>query len=134
MVRKLAIPILAGIMLLFATYHVVKAQQTPPKSQPPVEPARSPFKRTLAGSGIVEAKTENISIGAHLPGIVAEVTVVVGQKVKPSDVLFRIDDRQMRAEEKMRVANLAAAEAQFARLQAMPRPDRPRPFNRERRL
>jgi multidrug resistance efflux pump len=118
---KWLIPGVAGAMLLFAAYHVVKAQQTAPRQEPPVEPATSPYARTLAGSGIVEAETENISIGTHLPGVVAQVNVKVGQRVAPGTILFRIDDRQLRAEEKLRAANLAAAEAQLNKLIAMPR-------------
>ena len=66
--------------------------------RPPVEPARSPFGQTLAASGVVEAKTENISIGSHLPGIVNQVVVSVGQRVKAGDPLFRLDDRHLQAE------------------------------------
>ncbi len=119
--RKFGVPIIAGMMLLFAIYHVVKAQQSPGKSAPPVEPARSPFGRTLAASGLVEAKTENIAIGSHLPGIVHEVPVKVGQRLKAGDVILKIDDRQLQAELKLRAANLTAAEAQLAKLVAMPR-------------
>jgi HlyD family secretion protein len=121
MLRKLAVPIVAGLMLLFAIYHVVKAQQSPVKSAPPVEPARSPFGRTLAASGVVEAKTENIAIGSHLPGIVNEVSAKVGQKLKAGDVMFKLDDRHLQAELKLRAANHAAAEAQLAKLVSMPR-------------
>ncbi|MBX7106854.1 MAG: HlyD family efflux transporter periplasmic adaptor subunit [Gemmataceae bacterium] len=119
--RKWIIPGIAGAMLLFAVYHVVRAQQVPAKGAPPVEPAKSPFTRSLAGSGIVEAETENISVGTPLPGVVAEVAIKVGQRVAAGTVLFRIDDRQLRAEEKLRAANLAAAQSQLAKLVAMPR-------------
>lgn len=121
--RKFAVPIVAGAMLLFAIYHVVKAQQSPGKAPPPVEPAHSPFGRTLAASGLVEAKTENIAIGSHLPGIVHEVTVKVGQRLKAGDVILKIDDRNLQAELMLRIANLTAAEAQLSKLLALPRPE-----------
>jgi HlyD family secretion protein len=121
MLRKYGLPLLAAALLLFAVYHVVLAQQTKPKALPPVPPAQTPFGDTVAGSGIVEAQTENIAIGSHLPGVVVEVFVKVGKKVKAGDPLFRLDDRALKAELAVRRANLAAAEAQLARQEMMPR-------------
>jgi multidrug resistance efflux pump len=88
-----------------------------------VQPAQTPFRDSVAGAGIVEAQTENIAIGSALPGVVTEVAVKVGQQVQAGDVLFRLDDRQLQAEKKVREANLVAAEAQLAKLVAMPRPE-----------
>lgn len=120
---KFIVPGVAGLMLLFAVNHVVKARQTPPKLPPPVEPAHSPFGKTLAGSGVVEARTENIAIGSPLSGVVETVFVKVGEKVTAGTPLFRLDERALRAELKARLANLAAAQAQLDRLKAMPRPE-----------
>ena len=64
-------------MLTFAVIHVVKAQQKPPALPPPIEPARTPFGRTVAGAGITEPVTENISIGAAIPGLMLEVYVPI---------------------------------------------------------
>lgn len=123
MFRKYGLPFAALAMLLFAIYHVVRAQQVPPKLEPPVAPARSPFGTGVAGAGIVEPKTENISIGTHLPGIVTEVLVKVGDKVRKGDPLFRLDDRALKAERRVRQAALQAAQAQLRKLQLMPRPE-----------
>jgi len=68
------LPALALGMLTFAVIHVVKAQQPLPKPAPPVEPARSPFSNTVAGAGIVEARTKNISIGSAMQGIFSSRT------------------------------------------------------------
>jgi multidrug efflux pump subunit AcrA (membrane-fusion protein) len=65
---------------------------------PPIQPAENPFPNTVAGAGIVEPETENISMGSSLPGVVVEVNVKVGRKVKAGDALFRLDDRQLKAE------------------------------------
>ena len=121
---KYVLPLLAACMLVFAVFHVVRAQQTLPKPPPPVEPARTPFGKTVAGAGIAEAVTENIAIGAALPGVVLEVYVPVeqvGKAVKKGDPLFLVDNRQLKAQLKYYEANLAAAEAQLAKLKAMPR-------------
>src|SRR5919109_1594518 len=99
-IGKYLLPILAAGMLLFSIYQVVLAHQTPPKP-PPIKPPRTPFGRTVAGAGIVEAETENISIGSALPGVVLEVYVPVekvGQIVKKGEPLFLVDDRALKAQ------------------------------------
>ena len=58
-----------------------------------------------------------------MPGIVVEVPVTVGQKVKAGDPLFRLDDRELKAELEVRKAMFADAKVAFARLTAMPRPE-----------
>jgi HlyD family secretion protein len=137
MIRKVALPLAALAMLVFAIYHVVRAQQTPPKLDPPVQPARSPFGKGVAGAGLVEAQTENISVGSHLPGIVQRVLVKVGDKAyKDVDApvqigdrviqgkgtpLFVLDDRALRAEWAVRQAALLSARAQLEKLQQLPR-------------
>jgi multidrug efflux pump subunit AcrA (membrane-fusion protein) len=123
---KFVLPVLAVAMLSLAIYHVVKAQQVSAKPPPPVEPARTPFGRTVAGAGIVEPETENISIGAPLPGVVLDVYVPVekvGQVVKKGEPLFLVDDRALKAQLKYQEANLEAAKAQLAKLEATPRPE-----------
>src|SRR5581483_7978572 len=77
--RKALLPVIAVGLFGFAILHVVRAQQVAAVPAPPAPPARSPFADTLACSGIVEARTENIAIGAPLPGVVVEVAVKVGQ-------------------------------------------------------
>jgi multidrug efflux pump subunit AcrA (membrane-fusion protein) len=125
-IGKLALPLLAAGMLVFAIYHVVLAQQEPPSAVPPVEPPRTPFGRTVAGAGIVEAETENIAIAAPLPGVILKVYVPVekvGQIVKKGDPLFLVDNRALLAQLKYQEANLQAAQAQLAKLEAQPRPE-----------
>ncbi len=125
-VGKWVLPLLAAGLLLFAVYHVVKAQQVPPKPAPPVEPSRSPFGRNVAGAGIVEAINENVSVGAALPGLVEDVYVPVedvGKVVKKGDKLFLIDGRQLKAQLRYQEANLHAAEAQLTKLKLQPRPE-----------
>jgi HlyD family secretion protein len=126
MIRKYLLPLLAAALFLFAVFHVVSGQQTQPRALPPVDPARNPFGSTVAGAGITEPETENISIGSAFPGVVLEVYVPVekvGQWVKAGDPLFRVDDRQLKAQLKVQEANLAAAQAQLAKLEAQPRPE-----------
>jgi multidrug efflux pump subunit AcrA (membrane-fusion protein) len=129
---KWALPVLAAFALVFSVYHVVRAQQTLPPPPPPLEPARAPFDGTIAGAGIVEARSDNIAIGAAIPGLVLEVygpkkpglpawSALIGQPVKAGDPLFCVDDRQLRAQLAYHEANLRAARSQAAKLEAMPR-------------
>ncbi|MFO0948016.1 MAG: efflux RND transporter periplasmic adaptor subunit [Planctomycetota bacterium] len=121
--RAMILPGLAIFSLGFALVSVVPASQDGAKSKPPIEPARTPFADTVAGAGIVEPSSENILLGTHIPGVVAEVFVRAGQQVKRGQPLFRIDDRQLRAELKVHLASLRAAEAQLSRLRQLPRPE-----------
>lgn len=119
--RTLILPGIALAAFLFMIYHLVLSNREPAMQPPPIDPAHSPFGQTVAGAGIVEAKTENISIGTHVPGIVVERAVEVGQKVEAGDLLFRIDDRQLQADLKVKSAQFAAAQSKLHRLQSMPR-------------
>ena len=47
---KFGLPLVAAAMLVFSIYHVVRAQQQPPPASPPIEPARTPFGRTVAAT------------------------------------------------------------------------------------
>lgn len=118
---KILLPLLALASFGFAVRHVVATGQEPPKQTPVVEPSRTPYKGALAGAGVVEPKSENIAIGSHLPGVVVEVFVNVGDQVQRDQPLFRLDDRHLQAEKRVREAMLASAKATFAKLKAMPR-------------
>src|SRR2546421_1450254 len=120
---KFGLPILAVCLIGFSVKFLAQAKERMPKVPPPVQPAANPFQNTVAGAGMVEPETENISVGAPLPGIVVEVMAKVGQRVKAGDPLFRIDDRDRKAELKVRQAMLADAKAALERLEAMPRPE-----------
>jgi HlyD family secretion protein len=126
LVPKIVLPLFALAMLAFGVFHILKAQQQLPKPPPPAQPARSPFGQTIAGSGVVESRSENIAIGSALPGVVLQVYVPVeevGKQVEAGDPLFRVDDRQLKAQLAFQQANLAAAEAKLAKLDEMPRPE-----------
>src|SRR5262245_3184774 len=124
LISKLMLPLIAVAMLSFGVFHMLRAQQVLPKPLPPAPPARSPYASTIAGAGVVEAQSENIAVGSALPGVVLEVFVpvdAVGKEVQAGEPLFRVDDRQLRAQLAVQQANLAAAKAQLAKLDQMPR-------------
>jgi len=107
--QKLFIASLAGLILAAAAILAMKPveRHDPPPSQPPT---RS-FERTVAGSGLVEPSTENVSVGTPLSGIVENVMVKVGQRVAKGEPLFQLDTRHLQAEVGVRKAEIAAAES-----------------------
>jgi multidrug resistance efflux pump len=123
MFTKYGLPVLALAALSFAVFHVVRAQQVPPKLEPPVQPARSPFGKGVARAGIVEPNTEIINLGSHLSGVVDEVHVAVNGRVYKGQALFRIDARAQKAEVAYREAALESAKRQLEKLRQMPRPE-----------
>ncbi|RIK82634.1 MAG: hypothetical protein DCC68_05800 [Planctomycetota bacterium] len=125
-VTTFLVPLVAVAMLGLAIHHVVSADRPSPPLAPPITPARAPFNAAIAATGITEAQTENISVGSALSGIVLDVFVSdekVGTAVKQGDPLFRVDDRRLKAQLAMAEAKLAAAKAQVAKLESMPRPE-----------
>ena len=70
MLIRYGLPVLALALMAFAFYQMSLAQQKAPPVVPAVEPAKSPYGTQLAGAGLVEPETENISVGTHLPGVI----------------------------------------------------------------
>src|SRR5688500_9672287 len=121
MITKCGLPILAVALLAFAVNYLAATGERVPELPPPIQPAKKPYPNAVAGAGMVEAQTENIGVGSPVPGVVVEVLVKVGQTVKAGDPLFRLDDRQLKAELAIRKAMLADSTADLERLKAMPR-------------
>jgi HlyD family secretion protein len=121
MIRKYLFPVLAIAGLAFAIWTTIQGAKMQPPARPVSDPPRSPFANKISGSGIVEASTRNISIGSHVPGIVARVFVTVGKRVKAGEPLFVLDDRKQQADFVVKEAALAEARARLARLKQAPR-------------
>src|SRR5262245_15614357 len=123
---RFGLPLVALAMGGLGFYHVQRESQTASATEPPEYPARSPYKNAIAASGVVEARTENIAIGAAMSGLVLEVHVPstrVGTHVKAGQPLFRVDDRHLKAQLKVAEAQRASAEARLAKLEMQPRPE-----------
>src|SRR5258707_15323948 len=123
MPRSVIVPLISLALFSVAGYHVAHNSQSKPALAAPAPPARTPWGESIAGSGVVEPWTENIAIGTHVAGVVQEVLVEVGQEVVKGAPLFRIDERQLRADLAVREASLASADAQLRRLEQQPRPE-----------
>jgi len=114
MIHKYFIPILALFGIGFGIITVMRGNKTVPPAQPVTQPARAPFNGFVAGSGIVEASTENIAIGTDIAGLVSKIYVQIGSRIKSGDPLFTIDDRATRAQLAQQQAALKVAEATVA--------------------
>lgn len=90
--------------------------QSPVKG-PPIEPSPKPYPMSVAASGIVEALSENISIGVPEASLVMKVHVKVWDRVKEGQPLFSLDDREVAAQLRVNEANALVAEATLLRLQ-----------------
>lgn len=123
MIRTFLVPFIAIAGILFAIVIVVRSSQPKPPSIPVVMPPASPFTSRVAGSGIIEANSENIAIGTPVAGTVEKVDVRVGDHVKAGDVLFVLDSRDQESQLAVRKAELEAARQELKRLEAMPRPE-----------
>jgi ABC-type multidrug transport system ATPase subunit len=95
----------------FAVWTVVTTSRPIPAAESVAEPALAPFRAYVAGAGIIEASTRNIAAGSPLAGIVAQMYVEVGSRVKAGDPLFKIEDRNYMAQRAVQLAALRTAEA-----------------------
>lgn len=112
------IPTLAVAGIIGALLYVADTKREVPPAKPLSEPAASNFQRFIAGSGIIEASSENIAIGTSIPGLVQRIYVQVGNQVKAGDKLFLVDDREARAQLALKQSELSVAKSQVAEAQA----------------
>jgi HlyD family secretion protein len=102
----LAIAGLSGMV-----YLVLQLRQTPPVPPPLAPPTRSPYARSVAATGIIEATRENVRIGAPKGGLIQRLHVRVGSVVQAGDALLQLDHREAQA-------RVATMESQLEVLQA----------------
>lgn len=123
MLRTYLIPLLAIAGMIFAVVTVVKGSKPPPASPPVIEPPKAPFEAFVAGSGLIEAASQNIAIGTPVGNVVTKVNATVGDEVKKGDVLFELDTRELAGELAVRQTSVEVAKATLAQLQAGTRPE-----------
>lgn len=114
MFRIYIIPVLALIGFYFGIKTVINGAVPPPIAQAYVEPTYAPFPVFVAGSGLVEANTENIAVASPLPGVVSEVHARVGDMVDQGAPLFSLEDRSMRAQLEVQKAAREVAQSELA--------------------
>jgi RND family efflux transporter MFP subunit len=120
MLYRIIISILVVLASLGVWKGVTLAQSQankPPAPPPLAEPARSPYKFSIAATGIIEAARENVNVATTKPGLVTKVWPGVGSDVKTGDPLFQIDPREATARASTLRAQLAVEDAAIAAAQ-----------------
>lgn len=107
-----------GIVAIVMVSKTQAERQMPPAGDPPVMPPQKPYQKAVAATGILEAFSENVAIGVPLPGLVTEVFVKVNDRVKKDQELFKLDDRDLRAEQLSLIAQQQVSQVQITVNQA----------------
>jgi len=116
---------ISGVVMIVAVSRTQAAREMPAAGDPPVPPPQKPYPDAVAATGILEALSENVAIGVPLPGLVTEVFTKVNDSVKTGDPLFKLDDRDLLAEQlstraarEVAQAQIAVSESQLAKIEA----------------
>lgn len=113
-IRMYLLPLLALLGVAAAMVMVNEGNRAPSPTAPLFQPAEAPFSSHIFGPGIVEASTENISIGTPVSGIVTDVYVTWGEQVKRDAPLFKVDTRDLDAQLVPVRAKVGEVEAQLS--------------------
>lgn len=117
-VRNALLPLLALAGIALAVAVALRTARPQDQAVPAAMPAQAPFEAYIGGSGLVEAASNNISIGASVGGVVHEVHVEAGETVAAGQPLFQTDPREASAEIAVKAATLEKARASFAEAKA----------------
>lgn len=112
--KRLIVPAVGLLAASWASFSIARTTPHRARTDPPSSPPTSSYAERIAAVGLVEASTENISIGTPLAGVVTKVFVVAGQRVRAGRPLFQIDTRQLEADLAVRQKALSVAEARVA--------------------
>ncbi len=121
MLHQISKYFLQGLGLLglaFAIWMVMVTSRAVPVAPPVVLPAKPPYTSYIAAAGIIETRTLDIQIGTQVAGLVTNISVVVGSRVKKGDPLFKLDDRSLRAQLAVQRATRQTAQARVREAEA----------------
>ncbi|MCE2993565.1 MAG: efflux RND transporter periplasmic adaptor subunit [Candidatus Jidaibacter sp.] len=111
-IKNWKLPVIALVGICFALYSVISLRSAD-KHEISISPPIAPYQNAIAGIGIVEPKSEIISISTELAGVLREMHVKVGDSVKKGDPLFSLDQRDVDAQIAILNASLEVANAQL---------------------
>jgi len=123
MILKYAMPFLAAITLTLSIWSVKRLTPASVNAQPKVTPPTAAYAKQVGAVGLVESASENIGVSLPVPGLVTRVAVAAGDTVKKGQLLFSLDDRDLRAELALRETTVGLARARLTKLEASPRPE-----------
>ncbi len=117
-IRKWLLPLIAFLGILFSVYMVAYTSRrlpTPPVAYPPPNP---PYSAYIAGSGVIESASENISIGTPFNEIVEAVFVRPGDLVEKGSPLFQLNTERLEKEKQEALFRYEKAQALFEKEKA----------------
>ncbi len=116
---------LCGVIAIVLVSRSQAEKEMAPPGDPPIMPPQKRYAESVAATGILEALSENVSIGVPLPGLVTEVVVKVNDIIEKDAPLLKLDDRDLlaeqlsiQAEQKISRAQITVSQAQLAKLEA----------------
>jgi multidrug efflux pump subunit AcrA (membrane-fusion protein) len=115
----IAFAALASLFLIF--FSLWREIETPGVKEPVILPPVAPYKFSISGVGVAEASSENVSISSPLNRLVDKVWVKVGEKVKKGDILFTLENSDLKAELAAQEEAYRIGMTRLHRLQAYPR-------------
>src|SRR5579859_4911529 len=115
MSRRYLLPFLAAIGFVAAITVVFLGNEAPPAAPAPLPSARAPYDSYVAGTGLIEASTGNITIGTPVSGIVDAIYVKWGDWVTTGKPLFKLEARDLSAQLEVANAKVMEAEATLAK-------------------
>ncbi len=119
----IVVPMLGLIGVLYAAYATEVMRPKGVVNEPLSPPPQHSFNRTIAAIGLIEAASENILIAPRTPGVLAEVYVKAGSRVRKGDPLFTLDDTDLSAELALDESAVGVARARLDKLKNSPRPE-----------
>jgi HlyD family secretion protein len=102
--------------IVVAIVFMRKTNVAEPMPAIPLPPPEKPVERSIAASGMVEAYGENVRIGVPVSALVTGMKVRVWDRVRSGDLLFQLDDRELRAQRVVEEARIVEMEAAVARI------------------
>ena len=110
--------IVLSIIGIIVAIAVIFYDQRPMESETlPIPELTPPYKNFIAGTGIVEAKSKNIQIGAMVSGVIDKVYVQSGDTIKKGKLLFSLDKKIITAKIAAQQAELKLANTKFKKAQ-----------------
>lgn len=107
--KRYLLPAIAVVGALIALGVVFWSQQKTPVVPILYPPAHSPYEHSIAGAGVVETSSLNITVGSPFNEIIARLCVLEGDRVKAGDILFELDTRAFEAARVMAHTRVEAA-------------------------